>query len=308
VVSLERRIQELSAKLESIQGDKTADAPSAPIERQHADMQATGSRDGREPRPATQYGVPTGTELAPEPNVRRPDDNNLADVDRGPSSDQESMHEAGGELRDVNEFTKSIEFHGNTSSMSFLALVQNQDQNSLATATAHQQTWHQKPSLVSTLHNAAFSPDSEMQSGGGDVALEHESYYFRHSRLFLDAYFENLHFIHPILHREEFFTRCEDLWFGRPNRQTRSFIALYYSILSLGALIRSWDESLLAGLDRFQWSRKLFTHARLALGELRSTNDLETIQCLIFMAKVCQNELNPHLAYMYDVSWYGRPS
>jgi Fungal specific transcription factor domain len=52
-------------------------------------------------------------------------------------------------------------------------------------------------------------------------------------------------------------------------------------------------------MDRFQWSRKLFTLARLALGELRSTNDLETIQCLIFMAKVCQNELNAHLGFMY---------
>jgi hypothetical protein len=52
-------------------------------------------------------------------------------------------------------------------------------------------------------------------------------------------------------------------------------------------------------MNRFQWSRKLFHQARLTLGEMRATNDLETVQCLIFMAKVCQNELNPHLAYMY---------
>jgi hypothetical protein len=132
-----------------------------------------------------------------------------------------------------------------------------------------------------------------------EVALQDEGYYFRQSRLFLDGYFENLHYIHPILDKEEFHARCEDLWFGRSDRQSRSFIALYYSIMSLGALVRVWDEDTVEGMNRFQWSRKLFHQARLALGEMRATNDLETVQCLIFMAKVCQNELNPHLAYMY---------
>lgn len=152
---------------------------------------------------------------------------------------------------------------------------------------------------MSTLHNVAFSPDSQIPSTAGEIRLEDKSYYFRHSRLFIDAYFDNLHFIHPILDKDEFLTRCEYLWFGRPEGQTRSFVALYYSILSLGALIRGWDEKLLDGMDWFQWSRKLFTLAGSTLGELRSMNDLETIQCLIFMAKVCQNELNAHLSYMY---------
>jgi hypothetical protein len=297
VAGLERRVQELSARLESTKGNTAADAPSAHIERQHTGILAAASRKDR--RPATQYSASIGTTLVPESSVSRHDQKNTADGDHGPSSDHDSMHETGGELRDINEHTKSIEFHGNTSSMSFLALVQNQDQNATDTNLPHPHPEQQKSSLVSTLHNTAFHLDPQMHPSTGDVTLEDECYYFRHSRLFLDAYFDSLHFIHPILERDEFLARCEDLWFGRSEKQTRSFVALYYSVLSLGALIRSWDESLLAGLNRFQWSRKLFTHAKLALGEVRSTNDLETIQCLIFMAKVCQNELNPHLAYMY---------
>lgn len=67
-------------------------------------------------------------------------------------------------------------------------------------------------------------------------------------------------------------------------------------------------------MNRFQWSRKLYTLARHALGKLGTTNDLESVQCLIFMvisitvclssygadiakAKVCQNELNPHCRF-----------
>lgn len=299
VTDLERRVQELSARLEFTQGNPAVDAPLERVEPQQAGMQAAASAKDRDQRPDVQYSAPTSVAPVPESSVWRPSRDNLADVDHVPSSDHDSVHETGGELRDVNEHTKSIEFHGNTSSMSFLALVQNQGQNPTDANLPHHQPGHQNPSLVSTLHNVGFSPDPQMHSSAGDVSLEDESYYFRHSRLFLDAYFDNLHFIHPILERDEFFTRCEDLWFGRKEKQTRSFVALYYSILSLGALIRSWDEGLLAGLNRFEWSRKLFTHARLALGELRSTNDLETIQCLIFMAKVCQNEINPHLAYMY---------
>jgi hypothetical protein len=67
-----------------------------------------------------------------------------------------------------------------------------------------------------------------------EVALQDKGYYFRQSHMFLDGYFESLHFIHPISDKEELHARCEDLWLGRSGRQSRSFIALYYSIMSLG--------------------------------------------------------------------------
>jgi Fungal specific transcription factor domain len=237
--------------------------------------------------------------LVPESNAWRPQSSPTTyDDDDVPASDNESAQDPGAELTDINRHTKSIEFHGRTSSMAFLARVQTQNQGRQESSPG-QQSKAEKPSLVSTLHNVAFSPVSHIPSTVEEVALQDEGYYFRQSRMFLDGYFENLHFIHPILDKEGFHARCEDLWFGRSDRQSRSFIALYYSIMSLGALVRVWDEDTVEGMNRFQWSRKLFHQARLTLGEMRATNDLETVQCLIFMAKVCQNELNPHLAYMY---------
>lgn len=215
------------------------------------------------------------------------------------AQDTEEGQDSAAEITDVNQHTRSVEFHGNTSSMAFLALLQKQNQAQSDRTSTKGRHIQDRTSLVSTMHNVGFSPDSKAASPAPEAMNNDEGYYFRQAGRFIDGYFENLHFIHPILHKAHFLTRCEDLWFGRADRQTRGFIALYYSILSLGALVRVWDESTLDGMNRFQWSRKLFTHARTALGGLRSTNDLETIQCLIFMAKVCQNELNPNLAYMY---------
>jgi hypothetical protein len=85
----------------------------------------------------------------------------------------------------------------------------------------------------------------------------------------------------------------------RTEKQPKSFIALYYSLLSPGALIRVWDEESIDGMGRFEWSRKSFANARMYLVELELTNDLDTVQCLIVMSKICQNELNPNQAYMY---------
>ena len=149
----------------------------------------------------------------------------------------DSNHEGEGELKDINKHTNSIEFHGNTSSMSFLALVDPQNpKESAGPGTSHdsEHSAGEKPSLVNTLHNVAFTPDSDVPSCNTDVTLNEQGFYFRHAHVFLDGYFENLHFIHPFLEKEEFLSRCEDLWFGRAERQKKSFIALYYSILSLG--------------------------------------------------------------------------
>ncbi|KEF58623.1 uncharacterized protein A1O9_06549 [Exophiala aquamarina CBS 119918] len=69
--------------------------------------------------------------------------------------------------------------------------------------------------------------------------------------------------------------------------------------MSLGALTREWDEDTRYTMNRFDWSRKLFKLATIALGDFPGSNELESIQAYVIMAKVCQNELNPNLAYMY---------
>jgi hypothetical protein len=295
VADLERRVRELSAKVETnstavavgsghsnfkfedTNSPQNHGGPSNAQGSGHLSIDSLLMREGQSNSQAEQ-SMPRDTTVVPE---------------------QEQAQDGGAEITDVNQHTRSVEFHGNTSSMAFLALIQKQNQGRPGRIPAMERTGQSGTSLVSTMHNVGFSPDSKAASPAPEAMNHDESYYFRQAGRFIDGYFENLHFIHPILNKSEFLARCEDLWFGRADRQSRGFIALYYSILSLGALVRVWDETQLDGMNRFQWSRKLFTHARTALGGLRSTNDLETIQCLLFMAKVCQNELSPNLAYMY---------
>lgn len=201
----------------------------------------------------------------------------------------------------INVHTHNIEHHGKTSPMAFLASIQQTHrENEPASGMDQQATAERNQTcLVSILHNTAFSTDSLKKSTAEESDLCLTNHYFRQSRLFIDGYFENLHLVHPILVKDIFLARCEDLWFGREDNQPRSFIALYYSLLSLGALTRVWDEETIDSTRRFEWSRKLFNHALCFLNELRAGNDLETVQYLMLMAKICQNELNPHLAYTY---------
>ncbi|KAI1613939.1 Zn(II)2Cys6 transcription factor [Exophiala viscosa] len=196
------------------------------------------------------------------------------------------------EISEINPHTLNREYHGPTSSLAFLAALDRCTPNdSVRAQEASTQA------LVSALHNDTFSP--QPAPNFEDQSLAQSRYYFRQSRSFLDGYFENLHFIHPLIDRSRFLARCEDLWFGRVEKQSQSFIALYFAVMALGALTREWNGDSFEGLSRWTWSRKMFEQASINLGNSPSRVDLETVQANIIMAKVCQNELNPHLAYMY---------
>ncbi|KAI9374232.1 fungal-specific transcription factor domain-containing protein [Aspergillus egyptiacus] len=200
------------------------------------------------------------------------------------------------EVTELNHHTNGIEFHGSTSSVAFLGhLRKARDPR----ATAEQ--WPHKPpaeySLVSTLHNSSFSPTTD--PARSLAALYEQNYYLEHAHIFMSGYFENIHVIHPLIDKEDFYLRAHDLWLRRTTTPDPSFVALYLSVLSFGALLRVWDEVQLGGLTRFEWSRKLFGEAQLYLNHLHFMNNLDAVQCLYLMAKICQNELNPNLAYMY---------
>ncbi|KIW99462.1 uncharacterized protein Z518_11201 [Rhinocladiella mackenziei CBS 650.93] len=201
-----------------------------------------------------------------------------------------------GELREVNQHTLDTEFHGPSSSMAFLAAIQ---QQSTMSSEDRVQADVSTPSIISTLHNSSFSAESESRYDPEGSALSAERYFFRQSQSFLAAYFQTLHFIHPIIDKEEFLLRCEDLWFGNAEKQSTSFVALYFAVMSLGALMGEWEEPKFLGKCRFEWSRKMFRCANLAMILSQRKNDLETVQGNLILAKVCQNELNPHLAYTY---------
>ncbi|OQD84496.1 hypothetical protein PENSOL_c118G06980 [Penicillium solitum] len=200
------------------------------------------------------------------------------------------------EIVDTNLHTKSLEFYGASSSVAFLRHVDDISGND----TSEQLVGRTEPSLASMLHNINFQPCSTPSIVSGISNGSNDRFYFRVGRKFLDAYFSNIHCIQPIFDEEEFLTRCEDLWFGKLERQPVSFVALYYATLSLGSLVMVWDEGEIYGEDRFSWSRKLFNQALGVVTQLGSGTDLEMVQCYYMMGKVCQHELNPHVAYLYS--------
>lgn len=216
--------------------------------------------------------------------------------------------ESASDVVDINLYTNNLEFYGSASSVAFLRHVETLS-NSQISGTA---TGPRELSLTSTLHNADFQPSRSRHptSSLQDPATTTDRFHFRVARRFLDAYFSNIHYIQPLLDEEEFFTRCEDLWFNRVENQPLSFVALYYATLSLGSLVMTLDEPKLAEADRFEWSRKLFDQSLTLVTQLGTATDIEMVQCYYMLvgvldsfigastklsqSKICQHELNPH--------------
>ncbi|KAJ5709472.1 hypothetical protein N7493_010806 [Penicillium malachiteum] len=278
VVDLEKKVEELASKLHAAEAQISTSPlpPNFPIAQQVAprpmdttpcSMPRTGSTPGET------------TKVPPNPN---------------PNPHEESGESADDEINELNHHTNGVEFHGSTSSAAAISHLQKAREPKI------HETRHPLSgdfSLISTLHNPSFSPST---TGPGQLnAIEQHNYYFDQAHVFMNGYFENIHFIHPFIDKDDFLIRANDLWFNRANTPEPSFVALYLSVLSFGALVRVWDEDTLAGLGRFEWSRKLFGEAQAYLNYLRFSSDVETVQCLYLMAKICQNELNPNMAYMY---------
>jgi hypothetical protein len=136
------------------------------------------------------------------------------------------------------------------------------------------------PSLISALYNTGFSPQAASLDDQYGPYMEH-NFYSDQAVVFMDGYFDSLHYIHPIIDKGNFTKRAKELWLG--HSRNSSFIALYLSLLSLGALVRVWDECQLLGMTRFEWSRKLFQEAQTSLDQVKFSNDLDTVQCLFLM-------------------------
>ncbi|KAH9211559.1 hypothetical protein DL95DRAFT_234397, partial [Leptodontidium sp. 2 PMI_412] len=197
-----------------------------------------------------------------------------------------------GEGSEINNYTKGIEFHGSTSSMAFLRCLhkhsQSQPLGPLQDTTASDPKGG--TSFISVLHNPGFTSQGPVTPEDGTP--RDKRILSRQAHIFIQGYFESLHVITPVIDKEEFYTRAQSLWRDNSLDDDSSFMALYFSVQSLGALVRVWDEDLLDGMGRFEWSRKLFGEAQQYLNMHQFSNDLDT-------AKICQNELSPHMAYMY---------
>ncbi|KAK6076239.1 C6 transcription factor [Seiridium cupressi] len=222
------------------------------------------------------------------------------DTDRHPSSSYGAdspasarlRQAAGQEVSGVNRHTRNVEFYGSSSSVALLSHVQR------AGDAAEESSEDQDgEALVSNLHNHAFSPAVDGALGAqrpGRVT------HYPQCRNFIMNYFTSIHYVHPFLDKAEFLSRCEKLWSqeGDP-LHTSSFAALYYSILSLGALVGPREEDPIGGVTSLQWSRTFFDEAISRCHRLGMVTDLDMVQCYFMLSKICQNELNAHWSYMY---------
>ncbi|KAH2403659.1 hypothetical protein KXV53_001187 [Aspergillus fumigatus] len=283
VIELEAKVEDLTAKL------RLAESKLISNHAHPTPKVVTRSRPGSAPQAsihATPLSMPpngtTPRETLPSPN----------------DAQEEAYDTVEHEISELNHHTNGIEFHGSSSSAALIGHLQTTREKDRAGERLDSRAPEAGFSLISTLHNSSFSPSCTV--GSAQLApLQDHNYYFEHAHAFINGYFENIHFIHPLIDKEDFYARARDLWFNKTRQPEPSFVALYLSVLSFGSLVRVWDEEKLGGLTRFEWSRKLFSEARMYLNHLHFSNNLDTVQCLYLMAKICQNELNPNLAYMY---------
>ncbi|KAH8883540.1 hypothetical protein GQ53DRAFT_732448 [Thozetella sp. PMI_491] len=285
VRALEGRVEELVARLQSFEGGTAATTSAHVPAAAASQMKSPPSTGPRLHTPASEQPA-DGLLGAPPAAPRATFQDSAGDATTSPH---------GSEITGVNEHTNEIEFHGNTSSIAFLG-----DLERFPGARATDAPSPQRSSLVSAMHNRAFArrllqpaiPPPLAQPGP-------QRFYAPQAHIFIEAYFSGIHYMHPFINKARFLERANALWFEQTPRPANTFIAMYLSLLALGALTRSWPEESLGGYTRFEWSRKLFNEALMYLPPLHPSNDLETVHCLYLMAKICQNELTPHLAWTF---------
>ncbi|KAI9172762.1 transcriptional regulatory protein [Paramyrothecium foliicola] len=204
------------------------------------------------------------------------------------------------EVSGINQHTRNVEFYGNSSAVALLSQVEHAGGEPAVSAESRN-----AGEFVSNLHNPAFSPSDEQsrcQSHETRCPPRFRSAHYSQCRILLLNYFSTIHYVHPILDKTLFLERCDKLNAEEEvghGTEVSSFSALYYSVLSLGALVGPRDDEPIDGIKNISWSRAFFQEVVRRVSKLGMATDLNMVQCYFMMAKVCQNELNPHLAYMY---------
>jgi hypothetical protein len=199
----------------------------------------------------------------------------------------ESRQRASHEVSGVNRHTHNVEFYGRSSSVALLSQVQRSSDKATTIPT---EEGGDAGAIVSDLHNPAFSPSdghNDSQEASSSMTPSH----YPQCRGFLEKFFSSIHFIHPIIDKTSFLRQCDLLWSGKA-RDDSSFTALYYSILSLGALVGVRDEEPVDGVGNLQWSRRFFDEGRSRCTKLGMVTNLDMVQCYFFMV----GELQPSVS------------
>ncbi|TID17494.1 putative c6 transcription protein [Venturia nashicola] len=204
------------------------------------------------------------------------------------------------EVMDINMNNQAFEYHGETSSIAFLERLRRitEPAESEVGSCASLFLRASDRSLVTELHNDAFIHHEETPAWIVEPN-NNDEFYPLQAYTFLESYFASHHCIYPIFDKEEILARSRKLWDGRSDAVERSHKAVYFAILALGALTRTWNEDSLCGMGRYEWTLLLFRKAEVALGRPGSFPNMTTVQAFFILAKICQAQLDLNLAYTY---------
>lgn len=162
-------------------------------------------------------------------------------------------------LIDVNNETHGVEYYGGSSSVAILDRLYKRARRQSTNYRVHTSASN-KPSVVNLLHNPDFhelSPTAVNVSPDGGVSHEPVS-----SRLieggFLNAFFDTLHYMHPVVDKQEFLERCDK---GAVEREC-DFTALYYACLAIAAITSPENDPKLTGFSPIQWANMYVDHAK----------------------------------------------
>lgn len=178
------------------------------------------------------------------------------------------------EVSGVNAHTRSTEFYGSSSSMTRLSQIHRDTGPDQGNSGA----------LLSTLYNPDLRPAEPQMLADVGAETPIRSWYPQ-CRGFIDTYFTSIHYIHPILDKRPFLDACEALWSGSAadDQCLSTFEALYFSVLSLGAIVGVRDDEPIDGIDNLEWSRKFFRVAKDRCTRLGMVTDLSITQCYFIM-------------------------
>jgi hypothetical protein len=241
----------------------------------------------------------------------------------GPSHPAETgtRFAASDEVAGINRHTNDQEFYGSSSSVALLARVGRSPSEPGDGGTS---SGHNEPdALLTSLHNPVFSRgrDGEVASARGATPRAPVSF-FPQCRVFIDGFFSTLHYIFPILDRTLFMRRCESLWIPERPAEKTSFVALYFSVLSLGALVGPRIDEPIDGSDNLTWARKFREESVSLCSSMGMVTDLEMVQCYFFRVRlrIPVTSLPPGLTsrspksvkmsstrtvgFLYDLEWH----
>jgi hypothetical protein len=191
--------------------------------------------------------------------------------DESPDDDAASPPGAEHSLVEVNNETHGVEYYGGSGSLAILDRLYKRARRQSAANRQRTSTASTKPSVVNLLHNPDFeySPTAPHASPDGVVHTSEPI----SSRLieggFLNAFFDTLHYMHPVVDKNHFLEKCDKGALETEN----DFAALYYACLAVASITSPEKDPKLSGYSPIQWANMYVDRAKKSISPKPSVVD-----------------------------------